>query len=81
MEKGIEGCYACDETCRKGLQAKMKPRGFSLFIKRFGIGELLDCLERNEANGVVYHREGITGDYDDFTDLEALIHFIRTGER
>ena len=38
-------------------------------------------LERNEKNGIVYHREGIWGDYDDFDDVEALIQFIKTGER
>ena len=42
---------------------------------------LLDCLERNERAGIVYHREGIMGDYDDFDDLEKLIGFIRTGTR
>ena len=31
--------------------------------------------------GIVYHREGIMGDYDDFDDLEELIRFIRTGHR
>lgn len=41
----------------------------------------MDCLERNEKNGIVYHREGIWGDYDDFDDVEALIRFIKTGER
>lgn len=41
----------------------------------------MDCLERNEQNGIVYHREGITGDYDDFSDVEELIDFILTGKR
>ena len=41
----------------------------------------MDCLERNEANGIVYHRNGITGDYDDFDDVETLIDFIKTGEK
>ena len=50
-------------------------------MKRYGEKTLLDCLERNEQNGVVYHREGITGDYDDFEDAEALIRFIQTGVR
>ena len=45
--------------------------------KRYGKDELLDCLARNEKNGVVYHREGINGDYDDFDDVEELIKFIR----
>ena len=42
---------------------------------------LLDCLERNEKNGVVYHRKGIVGDYDDFDDVEKLIDFIKEGKR
>jgi hypothetical protein len=63
------------------LLGKIKPYGFTLFVKRYGIEELLDCLERNEEKGVVYHREGIVGDYDDFDDVEKLIEFIRTGER
>jgi hypothetical protein len=50
-------------------------------VKRFGEETLLNCLERNEKMGIVYHREGITGDYDDFEDVEELINFIRTGNR
>ena len=37
----------------------------------------LDCLERNEKNGIVYHRQGIVGDYDAFEDVEKLILFIK----
>ena len=33
--------------------------------------------DKPEKNGVVYHREGIYGDYDGFTDLEELIAFIK----
>lgn len=55
--------------------------GFTMFAKRFGLEALLDFLERNEKNGVVYHREGIHGDYDDFDDLEELIEFIKNGKR
>lgn len=79
-EKGLEGCYACDEECCKGLLKKIKPQAFRLFIQRYGMEELLDCLERNEKNGIVYHRQGIYGDYDDFFDLEMLIDFIRNGK-
>ena len=81
MEKGIGHCYECDPECRKGLLSKIKPYGFTLFVKRYGEAELLDCLERNEKAGIVYHREGINGDYDDFEDAEELIRFIRTGKR
>ncbi len=80
-ERQYAHCFECGEACRKGLLGKIKPYGFSLFARRYGMDELLDCLERNEKAGVVYHREGIVGDYDDFDDVEALIRFIRTGKR
>lgn len=81
MEKELRHCFECHEDCRKGLLSKIKPYGFSLFVKRFGEDELLRCLERNEKMGILYHREGITGDYDHFDDVETLIHFIKTGFR
>ena len=81
MQKQISHCYDCDQECRKGLLYKNKPYAFNLFVKRYGEDELLDCLERNEENGVVYHRSGISGDYDDFDDAEKLIAFIQTGKR
>ena len=80
-QRGIGHCYECAEACRKGLLSKIKPYGFTLFARRYGEDALLDCLERNERRGVVYHREGIVGDYDDFDDVEVLIRFIQTGER
>ena len=42
---------------------------------------MLDCLEKNEKNGVIYHREGIIGDYDAFDNVEELISFIKSGKR
>ena len=82
-EKKLAGCYECDpQSCRKGLYAeKIKPRAFAEFAVRYGMEELLDCLERNEKAGVVYHREGIMGDYDEFIELEELISFIKSGKR
>ena len=80
-EKNYSHCFNCNQDCRKGLLAKIKPYGFTVFVKRFGEETLLNCLERNEKMGVVYHREGITGDYDDFEDVEELINFIKTGIR
>ena len=81
MSKGLSRCYECTLDCRKGILAKNKPYGFTLFIKRYGVEALLDCLEQNEKNGIVYHREGINGDYDGFEDVEGLISFIETGKR
>ena len=81
LAKHISHCYACGEDCRKGMLGKNKPYAFTLFLKRYGEDFLLDCLERNEKRGVVYHREGIRGDYDGFDDVEKLMRFIETGER
>lgn len=60
---------------------KIKPYGFTLFVKKYGEKQLLDCLERNERSGIVYHREGVDGDYDDFETVEDLFLFIKTGKR
>ena len=81
LSKSIGHCYECEEECRKGLLDKIKPYGFKKKKKKYGEKELLDCLERNEANGIIYHRNGIMGDYDDFDDVEKLMDFIKTGER
>lgn len=48
ISKNISHCYACGDECRKGLLGKIKPYAFTLFVKRYGEDELLDCLERNE---------------------------------
>ena len=37
-----------------------------MFAKRDGIETLLNCFEENEKNGIVYHRQEIVGDYDEF---------------
>lgn len=88
LEQGIKGCYECaaegctPASCHKGLLAdKIKPRAFAEYVRRYGMEDLLDHLERNAEAGIVYHREGIMGDYDDFDNLEDLIDFIRTGKR
>lgn len=81
MEKGLAGCFACTENCRKGLLAKEKPYGFVQFIRQYGREKLLDCLEENEKRGVVYHRQGITGDYDECSSLTELFRLIETRKK
>ena len=81
VEKGVSSCADCGAECGKGLLGKIKPLGFTMFIRRYGEEKLLSCLERNEKNGVVYHREGIVGDYDGFGEPEKLIEFILTGKK
>ena len=74
-------CYECNEKCRKGLLSKIKPYAFTEFARRYGKEFLLNCLERSEKNGIMYHRDEINGDYDDFDDVETLIEYIKTGYR
>lgn len=81
-QKGIAHCYECDkDNCRNGLLSKIKPFAFTLFARRYGEETLLSCLERNEKNGIVYHRKGIVGDYDDFDNEQEVIAFILTGDK
>ncbi len=81
ISKDITGCYECpDSQCRKGLFSnKIKALAFTEFARRYGKEYLLDCLEKNERSGIIYHREGIIGDYDEFDDIENLINFIKNG--
>ena len=51
------------------MLGKIKPYAFTEFARRYGKDFLLDCLERNEKKGVIYHRDGINGDYDDFDNV------------
>ena len=82
MERGLEGCYQCDDArCAKGMLGKLKPHAFTSFARTHGLEALMDCLERNEKNGAVYHRQGIIGDYDDFETEEALLLFLETGRK
>ena len=50
--------------------------------KRDGFIELSWCKDAEWCEvrrcGIVYHREGIMGDYDSFDDIEGLITFIKT---
>ena len=75
-EKGLKGCYECDAICEEGVLGKIKVRGFIEFIRRYGIEKFMDCLEKNEKRGVVYHREGVVGDYDACKSVEEVIAML-----
>ena len=82
IEKGIDHCSECEEAeqCQKGILSKLKPRAFTLFAKKRGIDSLTECLENNEKRGIVYHRKGIVGDYDECTDINCMMKFIEEGK-
>ena len=76
-DKGIDGCWQCNDfPCSGTMFDKTRVRAFALFIKQHGKELLLDCLEKNERDGIRYHHPGkLTGDYD-LTETEAGVFQI-----
>lgn len=73
-QRGLEGCWECpDFPCGKGMLGNPRMRAFARFAREYGIDRLLDCLERNEQAGIIYHHPGgLTGDYDLENEQEIL---------
>ncbi len=77
--KGLNGCWECsDSPCDKDMLApdKIKMRAFVQCIKEDGIKKFIGYLEKNEKDGIVYHRSGITGDYD-LSDEKEVLNLLR----
>ncbi len=81
-EKGLSGCWECgDFPCGQGMHESLRIRTFAAFAREYGTEKLLDCLERNERAGTVYHRPGsLTGDYD-LTDESRIFQLLLDGEK
>jgi len=59
----------------------LRIRTFVKFIKENGIEALLNCLERNEKKGIVYHYPGeLIGDYDIPQTEDGILDIILSGE-
>ena len=81
-EKGLNGCWECNDfPCSGGMLDKARIRAFASFIKKYGEDEFLECLEKNEKNGIVYHYPAsIFGDYDKYETEEEIMDMIKNGE-
>lgn len=79
-KRGIAGYWACpDFPCGEGMHENLRIQAFARFAREHGAGRLLDCLERNQRAGVIYHYPGsLTGDYD-LPAEEAVFRLIETG--
>ena len=79
IEKGIEGCWECPEfPCGLDVQSPpfdLRIRAFVNFIKTEGKESLIDCLLRNEENGIYY---GLGRDYDGKDSEEEVITLLDT---
>ena len=73
--QGIDGCWECDDVpCGMDMLApdKIKMRAFVRCIKEDGIEKFMKYLKKNKEKGIVYHREGVWGDYDLATEEDVL---------
>jgi hypothetical protein len=80
-DKGLNGCWECPNApCGKDMLAEdqIKIRAFVTCIKEDGLERFLEYIVRNTSKGIVYHREGIRGDYDLESEAEVL-KLLRTG--
>ena len=82
IEKGFSYCFECGEAeiCQKGMLSNLKAHTFTMFAKKYSIDRLTECLETNEKCGIVYHRNGFSGDYDKYLNVNELMKFIEEGK-
>ena len=81
-EHGYSGCWECpDFSCDKDMFNDSHPRlkAFVKCMKEDGIEAFAQYILRNLENGILYHRDGYTGDYDLDTE-EAILALLRNGK-
>jgi len=81
LSRGIKGCWECEAfPCEGGMLDKPRIRTFARMVNELGEARLMECLARNERDGVVYHDPGqLTGDYDRCESEAALAALIVKG--
>lgn len=76
-EKGISGCWECCDFPCGGMHDKARVYAFAEFIRLNGEEKMMDCLNRNEKVGIVYHYEGqLVGDYDQCETSKDVIKML-----
>lgn len=84
VSKGLNGCWECagfpcgEDMFSDGHGPRIK--AFVRCIKEEGPEKLAEYLIRNAENGLLYHREGIRGDYDGLDSEEQVLQLLRTGK-
>ena len=80
IQNGLQGCWECAEfPCGKDMhspQHDIRIRAFVASIKSEGAETLIDCLLRNEANGIYY---GLGRDYDGKKREDDVICILKKG--
>ena len=79
LEKGHGTCADCEQfPCDAPILRSLRMRVFAAYAHEHGEEALLAHLARKAAQGVLYHRDGLTGDYDGFESEEELIRFLES---
>ena len=78
------GCKGCGRVrdphcpCDAEKLSSLRIRTFAAYAEKNGAEALLAHLDRKAAQGVCYHRSGLSGDYDGFEDAASLIAFLES---
>ena len=81
--KGIKGCWKCpDFPCGKGMFSPEHDVRFLAFVrcaKDDGLKALAAYVLKNQANGIIYHRDkaALKGDYDGLGNEAAVLELLR----
>jgi hypothetical protein len=80
LQKGLHGCWECTAfPCGKDMHGPshdLRIRAFVTFIRTEGAEALIDCLLKNEEQGIFY---GYNRDYDGRNNEEEVIQLLKTG--
>lgn len=80
IERGQAHCFFCEAyPCARCDGESARMRAFNLVAQEDGPEKLSEYLQRNAANGLVYHRGGLTGDYDRYADSDAVVRLLKSG--
>ncbi len=79
--RGLDGCYQCsDFPCDERMLQGLRNRAFNRYAKQYGKEALLNRLEINNRNGIIYHKpDGLKGDYDLPETEEEILRLIHFG--
>ena len=81
IEKGLSGCWECGEFPCGGMHDKIRVFAFAEFIRQNGEDKMMDCLERNEKSGIVYHYPGqLDGDYEKCKTVDEVMKMLEGAE-
>ena len=83
VQKGIDGCYACDEyPCDKDMLKNKRIRAFNRYAGDFGKDALIERLHINNQSGIAYHKpDNSAGDYDILETEDEIYNLLRYGKK